>query len=897
MSYIFSIYSMLFLVTALLSFYVSYLAWRRKRVKGAKELAFMMIAAGVWAFADLFEISVTTQAQKILWSKIEYFGSVLTPVLYLLFVFKFTGVNKISQSRLKYIFFLVPLITLGFVLTNEMHNLIWIGFSEIAPDTNIMQYFHGVWFYIGYMTYNYILMFIATILLLRFILSAGNSFQKQAWIIVTGSIMPLVASVIYLSNSNFLPGLSITPLSFTVSGILLIYAILYFRLLDLVPVARELLVETLPDGILVLDEHGRIQDINASALNYLGIQTKVVPGLSINKCNCSEKTLLEKIRDEKANDSSDVRCKNQNRIISVIKKNVAELPGSKLVILRDVTDEREYEQKLKRRDELLFAGAKISSMLLTEEETNEAVRKAINILGEASAQHRTYLFECTRELESDTLLVSQRYEWTREGIPQEIGNPGLQNIDFMEVAPYSYDRLSKGLIVDAFVKDLPESERDVLEAQGIVSLLLVPIYVDGKWWGFIGFDNCESEYKWLEGEKALLGTVASSIGGAIGRMSVRESLRMSEERYRTIIGVSNTGAWEYNSENDTLWCSPEYITMLGYVPEEFTVEGFMRVEKMWTYFVHPDDRVEAERKFKDYLLSDTHQLYENYFRMKTKDGKWVWIWSRGRTIRDKQGELTNLTVGTHIDITERKRVEEELIIAKEKAERGDRLKTEFIHNISHEIRTPLNGILGFAQLIIQPDMSESDKHEYTKLLFIDSERLIATIDDYLDISLLSSANMKMNKSFFSLRILFDEIYHKFNDDARAKNLLLILEYPDELLELKLYSDHTVISKAIRHIVKNAIKFTYEGEVTLGCRKEEDGVEIYIRDTGIGISYQNYEKIFEPFVQVDTSTKKKFEGSGLGLAIAKGLVELANGRISVKSKEGHGSEFLIHLPLA
>lgn len=894
MNYIFSVYSMLFLVTALISFYVSFLAWRRRRVNGAEELAVMMLAAGLWAFADLFEISVITQADKILWSKIEYIGSVLTPVFYLLFVLKFTGVVKISQSRLKYLFFVVPLITLLLVLTNEKHNLIWTGFSEISQETNIMRYYHGVGFYIGYMLYNYIILFVASILLLRFILTMGKSFQKQGWIIVTGSVFPWIASIIYLSNSNFLPGLSITPLSFAISGIMLIYAILYFRLLDLVPVARELLVETLPDGIVVLDRQQRIQDINESAMKYLDIQSKGVAGKNINECECGEEEILREIKSESVDETCDVRSKNGKRIISIIKKKVNELPGSKLVILRDVSEEREHEAKLRRRDELLFAGAKISTMLLAEEDTNEAVKRAIDILGEASGQDRAYLFERHTEYESGIALVSQRYEWTKAGVKEEIGNPELQNIDFGEVAPYSNERLSKGQVVDSLVKELPESEREVLSSQGIVSILLVPIHVDGKWWGFIGFDNCEREYKWLEGEKALLGTVASSIGSAIGRRKVKESLVVSEERYKTITGVSNIGVWEYNSEEDMVWCSPEYFTMLGFKSEEFKNEERGNLDAVWTNFLHPEDKEAALKKFGEYLIADAEEMYENYFRMSAKDGSWIWVWSRGRTMRDRNGDLTNITVGTHIDITERKKAEEELVEAKNKAERGDRLKTEFIHNISHEIRTPLNGIVGFGQLMAMPEMTERERHEYLELLNRDTDRLIKTVDDYMDISLLSSGNMVFNKREFNLRVLFDELYTKFSEQARERGTLLKVDYPDELNNAKIVSDQGMVFKVMKHLMDNAIKYTKEGEVVTGCVKEGEDLVLYVKDTGAGIGREILEKIFEPFVQEDTSMRKKYEGSGLGLAIAKGITEQLGGVIGVESVKGRGSKFYIKI---
>jgi len=152
------------------------------------------------------------------------------------------------------------------------------------------------------------------------------------------------------------------------------------------------------------------------------------------------------------------------------------------------------------------------------------------------------------------------------------------------------------------------------------------------------------------------------------RKQVEAAIRMSEERFKSIIAVSKTGAWEYHSDRDYLWCSTEYFTMLGLNPENFLLDGTPNLNETWLILLHPDDRERASRHFSDYLAGGSQGMYENYFRLKHQNGDWVWIWSRGQTLRDSDGNLTNRTLGTHIDITDRKLAEQELIKAKEKAE-------------------------------------------------------------------------------------------------------------------------------------------------------------------------------------------------------------------------------------
>ncbi len=138
-------------------------------------------------------------------------------------------------------------------------------------------------------------------------------------------------------------------------------------------------------------------------------------------------------------------------------------------------------------------------------------------------------------------------------------------------------------------------------------------------------------------------------------------IRESEERYKSIITVSNTGAWEYHTDTDFLWCSPEYFLMLGRKQSDYDFSGKVNLQETWINLLHPEDRERAINHFAEYLKNGSIGTYESYFRMLHADGSWVWIWSRGQTLRDAQGELTTLTVGTHIDITERKRIEKDLI--------------------------------------------------------------------------------------------------------------------------------------------------------------------------------------------------------------------------------------------
>jgi PAS domain S-box-containing protein len=346
MNQVFTIYSVFFLATSLLSFFVAFLAWQRRMVKGARELTLLNIAAGIWTFWVIFETASSTMEGKILWSKFAYMGAVSTPVLYLIFVLRFTGKDIFISAKNILLLFIIPVITLVLAFTNEQHHLVWSGFSVISEKTNIMEYYHGLWFWIGYMAYNYLILLLATIQLFIFIVNHTRTFRSQALVVFVAGLCPWIASAVYLSGSNPVPGLDLVPVSMILSGALFAIAILYIRFLDLVPVARETLVETLPDGIMVLDENNRIQDINEAALTFLGISDKNIIGSPAMLSGASDMTLLNAAISGDIIDQIEIPGSNETRIFKIIKKTIKKQPGSRLVVIHDITDRKQAEDAL-----------------------------------------------------------------------------------------------------------------------------------------------------------------------------------------------------------------------------------------------------------------------------------------------------------------------------------------------------------------------------------------------------------------------------------------------------------------------------------------------------------------------------------------------------------------------
>ena len=237
----------------------------------------------------------------------------------------------------------------------------------------------------------------------------------------------------------------------------------------------------------------------------------------------------------------------------------------------------------------------------------------------------------------------------------------------------------------------------------------------------------------------------------------------------------------------------------------------------------------------------------------------------------------------------------ELIAARDKAEASNKLKTAFMNNISHEIRTPLNGILGFAPMAIDPNFSQSEKQEFLEILNLSGKRLMQTITDYMDISLLTSGNMDVIIKEFAPGVLVDEIQKHYLSLCIKKGISLVIEKQDAFNLVAVKSDRSFLKKILSHLMDNALKFTEKGSISIGVSVNINFIEFYVKDTGCGVSEEALSIIFEHFSQEDETTTRGYEGNGLGLAIVRGMVNILGGKITAESVKGSGSTFTFTIP--
>ncbi|MEJ5262850.1 MAG: PAS domain S-box protein [Ignavibacterium sp.] len=282
--------------------------------------------------------------------------------------------------------------------------------------------------------------------------------------------------------------------------------------------------------------------------------------------------------------------------------------------------------------------------------------------------------------------------------------------------------------------------------------------------------------------------------------------------------------------------------------------------------------------------------WEGEFLNKRKDGTLYWEYARISPVKNENGVVTNL-MGVKDDITQLKKLLEEIKVAKTRAEETSRLKTNFLANMSHELRTPLVGILGCASMI-EEDTTEPLTKELAGIINKSGQRLHETLNAILDLTRIETENLPVDLRAVNIVPVIRNAYEIFVNEAKLKGLNLYLDIDEE--EITAFADLNLLKSVVTHLLSNAVKYTEAGGVSLRAFTNENKVIIKVVDTGIGIPDSYHEIIFEPFRQVSEGYNRQFEGSGLGLTLTKKYVQMMNGRIWFNSKLGEGSAFFVEL---
>ena len=276
----------------------------------------------------------------------------------------------------------------------------------------------------------------------------------------------------------------------------------------------------------------------------------------------------------------------------------------------------------------------------------------------------------------------------------------------------------------------------------------------------------------------------------------------------------------------------------------------------------------------DLLLSEFRKVELIPYEQFKKRVDLLWLFSR--TLSSFAYQNIKLTR----KLVEERKIKEELAAAKAVAEESDRLKSAFLANISHEIRTPLNGVLGFAEFLKYDTYSEEDRKRFFNLMDESGNRLLKTIDDIIDISIINSGKMDFSIESVSINRLLNDVITIYEPEIKEKGIHFNYVNPGEF---EILTDEEKLKKIISNVLDNAVKFTDQGRVELHVKDKDENLEFIFFDTGIGISKDKFKSIYNSFEQVDVDYSRRYEGLGLGLSIAKSYLDLMGGSIRVDSK--------------
>jgi diguanylate cyclase (GGDEF)-like protein/PAS domain S-box-containing protein len=507
-------------------------AWRRRPAVGIVPFVWMVLGMATWSFAYALEIYFPVLPAKLFLVKIEYLGVVSIPVSLLFFALEYTGRSDVLTARSKALIWGIPALIILLTWTNEFHHLMWAS-EKITENFGLsLLSISPSFFYWVTFGYSYILIFIGSLLLIMEFIQHPGIYRAQISLVIISILSPWLGNVFNLFGMSPIPNLDITPLFFIPTVFGLAWAILRYRLLDVFPVEHLTILQNMRDGVIVLDSHQRAVYLNPIAEYVFQRPETIKIGQPVNTifsaCGKNLTTYLTG-KEEQFEISISKSGRRATFEVTVSPIVLAENIGSSqhpgyIIILHDITLRKEAEAILGRREAILEAIGLAAEQFLKESSWEHNIPVVLERIGQAADVSRVYVFMNYSD-EKGVIHSSQCYEWAAPGVKPQIDNPAMQHIPLRQAGFSRWeDALKNEQPVHGLLRELPESEQKILQDQGILSLAIMPIFVDRQWWGFIGFDECRCERAWTSIELGALQAAANIFGSAETRARVEQKL-------------------------------------------------------------------------------------------------------------------------------------------------------------------------------------------------------------------------------------------------------------------------------------------------------------------------------------------------------------------------------------
>ena len=575
-----------------------------------------------------------------------------------------------------------------------------------------------------------------------------------------------------------------------------------------------------------------------------------------------------------------VKSKSGNILFVLFSINKVIIDNEEFILTSgvDVTPQRTSEmisRNLLKQQQVL---ADISQILNSTDSFENTINNVLSLIGEHTKVSRVYIFEDS----DDELCTSNTYEWCGAEATPQISE--LRLVPYEIIPSWKPILLKEGKLISSNIDSLPEDIVSILKPQNIKSILVYPIMIKAKFYGFIGFDDCTTNREWTLSETELLRAVTGAISNSLERKVILKKLTESEMRLKLAMQSANEGLWDWSIATGNVYFNKQWCNMLGF--EQGEIEPNI---KSWETLVHPDDFGFVTQTLNRHLKGETAN-YETVHRVKTKSGEWKWILDHGMVIeRGADGEPLR-AIGTHIDITLQKQTEAEL------AKLLD-MKDKFFSIIAHDLKNPFVTLMSFSEMLIDDfnDFSPEEIKANIQRILETSQITYNLLENLLAWARSQRGEIVLKPEYQSISNIVDDASSVFRMMYEKKKIRLIneIEVSDKAL-----IDKNTITTVIRNLISNAIKYTNPGgEIIIRSSRNENNLLISVTDTGMGITPAELNKLFRIDTRLSKEGTSHERGTGLGLILCREFMEKNNGTISVKSTPRIGSIFTISFPVS
>jgi PAS domain S-box-containing protein len=807
--------------------------------KEAAPLSLALLTVSMWLAAySLGLISIDLET-KLLWAKIEYIGITLMPLCLVSFAIFYARLQKWQQPKILALLAIIPLVTLVLAWTNESHELIWrnVSITPGGPLTFLVKSY-GAWFWI-YGSYTYLLLAASSFLLVRKALATSQ--KKLAVAVIAGVLTPWISNILYVLQVRPESGLDLTPYAFAFTALMLLLIIFRYKLLDILPIARSAVIDYMNDGLIILDEHDQILDLNPVAQRILGFTKYEATGKMFGLTALAQTSDNSSQAPQELTIDNDGEKQHYDIASTPLDDNSGKYCG-RVILLRDISERTNMEARLKLSEQWyrnLFNASPEAIMLIDAEvKIREVSDRFYELTG----------YNAEQILNKSVLDLPFLPENSLKIVAQKVA----LRLQQQEIYPYEIDVITaSGERLD--VRLFGTLMNDIQGQASYDLVMALDITAEKK-----------SQEELMRSE-AKLKDYSENLERVVEDKTKELKIRSDAvQKSISAIGLSTLG-------REVMYVNDSFLAMWGY---ENADEVIGKSTSSFWVDSNLGTVIEKMVREKGMFIGEAVGL--------KKDGSTFIADLTINTIKNDAGEHICF-MGSMFDITRRKELEKKLM-------RSEKLTTigQLASGVAHDLRNPLNVIKNAAfllQLKLKDDDSDNDMvQKYIGLL----NKAVDTSDNIIGDLLVFAGTSAPKLQKVDIGEILDSVLSQIQT---TDEIALVPEISPNLPQIN--ADEGQIQRVFQNMIDNAMRAIEQaGTLTVRANIIDRFIQIEIQDTGTGIAAEHLDDIFEPLF----TTYADRGGTGLGLSICSSIIEAHNGTIDVASKEGIGTTFTIKLPI-